>query len=169
MTFLLVEFIVLYVTFIGYSCFEGDREAYFFASASISGLSDKYNLHPLFVKQRIMVTLMALCCLPWILALMMLLAFMFTFSFFHNGSYHKKINDINPKVYPLRWKAASLNAIEMSKLSLYKRVAVILYMIFNERGQVAAALDFTYKTRVIQFAIGAAFFVCGILFIVIKF
>lgn len=169
MILLLTEFVALYAMFIAYSCFEGDREAYFFASLSVSGMSDKYNLHPLFVKQRSVVVLFALCCLPWVLALILLAAFIFTFSFFHDGSYHKKVNDLNPKVYPLRWKAETLNAIEMAKLNFWKRAAVMIYMLFNERKHVSAAFDFTFKTRLVQFGIGLSFFAGGVLYITMNY
>lgn len=90
---------------------EGRREAYYFNSAMKSGDSDKYNIHPLFQIQRLIIFILCLMlCANIFVAFSIGLSMISCFSYIHNGTYYNVRNNLDKTVYPLRWKDDSLTS-----------------------------------------------------------
>ena len=64
----------------------------------------------------------------WLAGAILFISIALTFSFFHNGSYYKKRNELNENVYLFRWR--------------------------DESTTTTANFSFSYKSRLIQFIIG---------------
>jgi hypothetical protein len=108
-----------------YSRFEGVIQAYYYNG---SDAENQPNLHSLFTIQRSIVAIgLMLFADSWYIYVPVTVL---TFSFIHNGCYCCKRNDLNPLVYPDRWKAESKTS--------------------------RAIFDFSYKSRLLQFLAGIA-------------
>ena len=73
-------------------------------------------------------SLLSVFIFNWWFGLLSFISIGLCFSFFHNGSYYLRRNDLNPDIYKLRWKAESYTT--------------------------TAKFSFNYKWRTIQFIIG---------------
>jgi len=78
----------------------------------------------------------------WLAAFILFISIALTFSFFHNGSYYKRRNEMNENVYLFRWK--------------------------DESTTTTAKFSFSYKWRLIQFIIGVILSLGFDLFILFK-
>jgi len=125
-----------------YACFEGIREGYYFHSAVKSGDVVEYNLHGLFLTQRIFV-LMTMALFVGIVSysFFFTLSFVFysiaSFSFWHNGSYYATRNNLDPSKYKLRFRDNSTSS--------------------------KAIMEFNFKERLIQFVLSFLLFLTSII------
>jgi hypothetical protein len=84
-----------------YCIFEGIREGNYWHNVSITSVYPKYNIHALFLVQRIIV---AYCLSFNSAALLSLLIMALTFSFIHNGSYYTTRYFLsNKQIYKKTW------------------------------------------------------------------
>lgn len=95
----LLTIIAITTCFIVYFLIEGVREAYYYHKYSKS-TAPRENLHPLFFIQRAEVFGIALLLEPTLSFGLILLSFIFMFSFIHDGAYYSTREYLNPGVYP---------------------------------------------------------------------
>lgn len=112
---------------------EGKREAqYFHYKWSLPSPLKIKDEHFDFTIQRalyvLVSSLLAGFIFNWLAAIILLISIALVFSFFHNGSYYRRRNEMNSGVYPLRWKDSSTTT--------------------------SAKFSFSYKWRLWQFIIG---------------
>jgi hypothetical protein len=124
--------LILLISFL-WAYLEGKREAqYFHYKWSLPSTTKIKDEHFDFTIQRslyvLMSSLLAGFIFNWLAALILFISIALTFSFFHNGSYYKRRNEMNENVYLFRWK--------------------------DESTTTTAKFSFSYKWRLIQFIIG---------------
>lgn len=129
--FLLKHFALLLV-WLCYGMLEGIIQAYYYNGSDIE---KQPNLHTLFTWQRtFVVSALMLFVEGWYIYVPVTIL---TFSFIHNGFYCCKRNDLNPLVYPDRWKAESKTS--------------------------RAIFDFSYKCRLLQFIAGLTIYATSLI------
>ena len=124
--------LILLISFI-WAYLEGKREAqYFHYKWSLPSPLKIKDEHFDFTIQRglyvLVSSLLAGFIFNWLAAIILLISIALVFSFFHNGSYYKRRNEMNENVYLFRWK--------------------------DESTTTTAKFSFSYKWRLIQFIIG---------------
>jgi hypothetical protein len=138
--------LLLIISFI-WSYLEGKREAQYFHykwdSASPIEIKDE---HFDFTIQRslfvIITAILAGFIYAWYASIIIFLSIALTFSFFHNGSYYKRRNEMNGDIYTNRWKDISTST--------------------------TAKTSFNYKSRLILFIIGTLLCIGFDLFFLLK-
>lgn len=161
-----LTYLIIYFCFICYCIYEGEREAYYyFYESKVSGI--KRNLHSIFWNQRLLVVILTCATMPHEIRFLTLLSFAFVFSYLHNGVYFETRNYLTPEIYKLKWKDASENAKFLASLSFKDRIRTMWGMYKNSRNY-AAIFDFTYRSRLIQFIIGACIFGGVLTYLILK-
>lgn len=92
---------ILIITVLGslWACIEGTREAYAHHNSTL----DK-NMHPQYFIQRSLVMIMSVISLKWNISVMVAVAGMSVFSFWHNGAYYTLRNRLTPGYAPKKWR-----------------------------------------------------------------
>ena len=124
--------IILIISFL-WAFLEGKREAqYFHYKWSLPKPTRVKDEHLHFTIQRslyvILSSIVAGLFYYWWVSFIMFISISFCFSFFHNGSYYLRRNQLNSEIYKKRW--------------------------FGESNTTTAKISFSYKTRLILFIIG---------------
>jgi hypothetical protein len=138
--------LILLISFL-WAYLEGKREAqYFHYKWSLPSPTKIKDEHFDFAIQRslyvLISSLLAGFIFNWLAAFIIFISIALTFSFFHNGSYYKRRNEMNENVYLFRWK--------------------------DESTTTTAKFSFSYKWRLIQFIIGVILSLGFDLFILFK-
>jgi hypothetical protein len=124
--------LTLLLVWLSYSKLEGVIQAYYYNGSDVES---QPNIHALFTIQRSIVAVALMLFVEgWYIYVPVT---MLTFSFIHNGFYCCKRNDLNPLVYPDRWKAESKTS--------------------------RAIFDFSYKSRLVQFIVGIAIYATSLI------
>jgi ABC-type antimicrobial peptide transport system permease subunit len=120
--------------FLLYFVFEGIRESWHYhESSKTSGI--KSDLHPLFTVQRF-----CLFCVAGVLGfnLLLLISYVFVFSFIHDGAYYWHRNQLNPAIYPKKF--------------------------FDSSTTSTAFFEFSFTWRLILFIIGISIFITTLIY-----
>ncbi len=138
------KILIVQILAILYSKFEGEREAYYYLSASKTGDSNKYNIHSVFYTQR---ALFIVACafitgLHWY-TLFNVLGIIFCFPFIHDGFYYHYRHKLTQTLYPEGFASDSTTS--------------------------TARQEFNYETRAVLFAIGVFLFSDAIIFCVVNY
>lgn len=120
-------FIALLVVFVGwivFSLFEGREEAHTIDFRDFSDKNYKKNLHPLWVGQRLVVgivfcALLFIIVKVWYIVLLVGIGMIWSFPFFHEGSYYSYINKLNGS-YPRKWKTNQNNSNAKFSIQSYR-------------------------------------------------
>jgi len=125
-------FLILLASFL-WAFLEGKREAqYFHYKWSLPNPTKVKDEHLHFTIQRslyvILSSIVASLLYQYWSGIIMLISIALTFSFFHNGSYYLRRNQLNNEIYKKRW--------------------------FGESTTTTAKISFSYKTRLILFIRG---------------
>ena len=142
MEYLILVPIITYVLWNIYAIIEGWREGkyWFLRKEKVSDDVDKMmgkNDHAIWTIQRAILALVIVSLngillyysggLFWLKWLLTTLALTLSFSFFHDGEYYCERNNLNPKVYPKRWKDSSTTST--AKIELNYTVRLICFII----------------------------------------
>ena len=111
--------LILLLSFIGYSAFEGWREAIYWHVKIGSGFHDwqpKTEEHIIFSLQRAIVllmggTLLLFTGIPWYFTLLSILGSALTFSFIHNGIMYTVRNNLDNTIYPKQFWDQSTSSV----------------------------------------------------------
>lgn len=119
----MVAYILIFVSGLLYAFFEGKREAYYYHSASISGDSGRYNIHWLYLVQRIIFHISIFICINEniFIKICLLVSYGLCFSFIHNGSYFLQRNKLDNKIYPKKWMDDSISSTASYEVSFKER------------------------------------------------
>jgi len=124
------QLISLSITFIlwqAYSYVEGRRDGFYYHAATMNGDSNKHNLHPLFTAMRAIFGFALSALIGHLIpVLLMCAAFIFTFSYWHNGEYYKTRHELDPKVYPKGWSSTSTTSRATFDLSFNQRCLMLV-------------------------------------------
>lgn len=113
-----------------YACIEGVREAYYYHFAN----GYKKNIHWIYFIQRALFSVLVYANTSFFI----LMFFLLSFSFFHNGSYYFVRNKLNPEIYKKKFFDASTTS--------------------------TAVMEFNFLERSVFFALGIAFLVLNIIY-----
>ena len=115
--------IIIFLLWCVYASIEGVKEAYLYHYRNTSTEKKAYELHPLFAEQRscVLLIITALSVDLWLL-----FACIFVFSFFHDGFYYVKRNDLNSKTYPKRFFDHSTTSTAKFEFTLITRYALLV-------------------------------------------
>lgn len=128
MIFELIKILIIQVLAIFYSKFEGEREAYYYFSASKIGDSSKYNIHWLFYIQRgLFVVACSFIMIPSWHMIMNIASIVFSFSFFHDGFYYIERHKLTSTLYLDGFKSNSITSTARQEYTF--RARTILFLI----------------------------------------
>lgn len=122
--------IILLISFL-WSYLEGKREAqYFHYKWSLPNPTKIKDEHPYFTLQRglYVITSSLLCgfVFDWWIGILTFISISLSFSFFHNGSYYLRRNQMNNEIYPLKWKDESTTTTAKISLNYKKRLILLI-------------------------------------------
>ena len=122
--------ILISLLWIFYALFEGFREGYYWYNRNNSIKKDNLEIHPYFAIQRGIV--ISLSVLPLIeinlfMSFIYGISLMFTFSYFHNGMYYLTRNNLDNKLYQLKWKDQSTTSTaKLTKIMTYNNRLIFM-------------------------------------------
>jgi hypothetical protein len=126
-------FLGAFILHMVYAIYEGRREALYYHIKSISGLLKDKNEYPLFVCQSITfygliyLLLLTNSNFNYWKALVLLIMLIFTFPFFHDGSYYANRNNLDKFVYKKRFLDESNSNTEFFSATLRTRSVLVLF------------------------------------------
>lgn len=133
---------LIHLAWVTYCICEGKRDGYFYFLTPSS--YDKYpDLHKLYTLQRSCMVIAILIVSSLIgnyLSALNFFTLALSFSYFHNGSYFSKRNDLNPQQYRKRWK--------------------------DDSSTSRALINFKYPIRLLQAIISLVLFTSGLVYLI---
>lgn len=132
----------MHIAWVTYCMCEGKRDGYFYFLNPIR-YANMPNLHKLYTIQRscmVIIILIITYYLHKYLVFGTISTLLLSFSYFHNGAYFAKRNDLNSEQYPKRWRDDSTTS--------------------------SALVNFKYPIRLIQAIISLILFLSGLVFLI---
>lgn len=122
--------IILLISFL-WAYLEGKREAqYFHYKWSLPNPTKIKDEHVHFTLQRslyvIISSLLGFLIFNWWVGILTFISISLSFSFFHNGSYYLRRNQMNNKIYSLKWKDESTTTTAKISLNYKKRLLLLI-------------------------------------------
>lgn len=122
--------IILLISFL-WAYLEGKREAqYFHYKWSLPNPTKIKDEHVHFTLQRslyvIISSLLGFLIFNWWVGILTFISISLSFSFFHNGSYYLRRNQMNNKIYSLKWKDESTTTTAKMSLNYKKRLLLLI-------------------------------------------
>ena len=123
-------FLILIISFL-WAHLEGKREAqYFHYKWSTPNPTKIKDEHLEFTIQRslyvIISSLLVGFIFWWWSSIILFVSLVLTFSFFHNGSYYKRRNELNENVYPYKWKDQSTTTTAKISFNYKQRLTLFI-------------------------------------------
>lgn len=122
--------IILLISFL-WAYLEGKREAqYFHYKWSLPNPTKIKDEHVHFTLQRslyvIISSLLGFLIFNWWVGILTFISISLSFSFFHNGSYYLRRNQMNNKIYSLKWRDESTTTTAKISLNYKKRLLLLI-------------------------------------------
>lgn len=95
---------MLIIAWIIYSIIDGFIQGCYYHAKMTSASADTWNLHSYYATQRLAVLSLIIIQDPSVYSIVLAMALLTIYPFFHDGQYYKTRNDLRPGLYSLRWK-----------------------------------------------------------------